>query len=131
MFSLIIVTLIAPIPSPAIEEGTLRPIPSNPCTPTPCGPSSQCQVDSGQAQCGCLPNMIGSAPNCRPECLVSSDCPSQSTCINQKCIDPCSGTCASNSDCRVVNHSPVCTCTVGYTGNGFTDCRPVPAVGKK
>ncbi|EFX65777.1 hypothetical protein DAPPUDRAFT_229540, partial [Daphnia pulex] len=117
-----------PIPNPVVEEGTLRPIPPNPCTPSPCGPSSQCQVVSGQAQCGCLPNMIGSAPNCRPECLVSSDCPSQSACINQRCIDPCSGTCASNSDCRVVNHSPVCTCAVGYTGNGFTDCRPVPAV---
>ena len=124
-------TYVAPIPSPAVEEGTLRPIPPNPCTPTPCGPNSQCQVVSGQAQCGCMANMIGSAPNCRPECIIGSDCPPNQACINQKCVDPCLGTCATNSECRVVNHSPICTCASGYTGNGFADCRPIPAVGKR
>lgn len=113
-----------------MEEGTLRPIPPNPCNPSPCGPNSQCQVVSGQAQCGCQPNMIGMAPNCRPECLVGSDCPSNLACVNQKCIDPCPGTCATNADCRVVNHSPTCSCTTGYTGNGFDDCQSIPAVGK-
>ncbi len=114
-----------------MEEGTLRPLPPNPCTPSPCGPNSQCQVVSGQAQCGCVPNMIGSVPNCRPECVLSSDCPSNSACINQKCVDPCPGTCAQNADCRVVNHSPVCNCATGYTGDAFSNCRPIPAVGKK
>jgi hypothetical protein len=128
--NLINLTFVAPVPNPVVEEGTLRPIPPNPCTPSPCGPSSQCQVVSGQAQCGCLPNMIGSAPNCRPECLVSSDCPSQSACINQKCVDPCPGTCATNANCRVINHSPICNCASGYTGDGFKDCRPMPVVGK-
>ncbi len=113
-----------------MEEGTLRPLPPNPCTPSPCGPNSQCQVVSGQAQCGCVPNMIGSVPNCRPECLLGSDCPSNQACINQKCVDPCPGTCAANADCRVVNHSPTCNCVSGYTGDGFKDCRPSPVVGK-
>ena len=113
-----------------MEEGTLRPIPPNPCTPTPCGPNSQCQVVSGQAQCGCMPNMIGTTPNCRPECIIGSDCPSNQACVNQKCVDPCPGTCGSNSDCRVVNHSPICSCAAGFTGNAFDNCRPVPAVGK-
>lgn len=118
------------MPSPVVEEATLKPIPLSPCTPNPCGPSSQCQVVSGQAECGCLANMIGSAPNCRPECIVNSDCPASVACVNQKCIDPCPGTCGSNSECRVVNHSPVCTCATGYTGNAFSDCRPTPIVGK-
>ena len=74
--------------------------------------------------------MIGSAPNCRPECILNSDCPASSACVNQKCVDPCPGTCGSNSECRVVNHSPVCSCATGYTGNAFNDCRPVPVVGK-
>ena len=121
---------LAAIPSPVVEEGTLRPIPPNPCTPNPCGPNSKCQAVSGQAECGCLSNMIGSAPNCRPECILNSDCPASSACVNQKCVDPCPGTCGSNSECRVVNHSPVCSCAAGYTGNAFNDCRPVPVVGK-
>ena len=124
-------TIVAPIPNPVVEEGTLRPIPPNPCTPSPCGPNSQCQVVSGQAQCGCVPGMIGSAPNCRPECVLSSDCTSNRACINQKCVDPCPGTCASNAECRVVSHSPVCSCVTGFTGNAFSDCRPIPTVGKK
>ena len=109
----------------------MKPLPPNPCTPSPCGPNSQCQVVSGQAQCGCQAGMIGSVPNCRPECVLSSDCPSNQACINQKCIDPCPGTCASNADCRVVNHSPVCNCATGYTGDAFSNCLPIPAVGKK
>ena len=74
--------------------------------------------------------MIGTAPNCRPQCVLNSDCPSNLNCINQKCIDPCPGSCALNSQCRVVNHSPVCSCVTGFTGDGFSDCRLIPAVGK-
>jgi len=122
--------LIAPVPNPVVEEATLSPLPPNPCNPPPCGPNSQCQVVSGQAQCSCLTNMIGSAPNCRPECTVSTDCPSNHACINQKCVDPCPGSCALNTNCRVVNHSPVCGCIEGYTGDAFSSCRPIAAVGK-
>jgi hypothetical protein len=121
---------VAAVPTPVVEEGTLRPIPPNPCNPTPCGPNSQCQVVSGQAKCGCQPNMIGTTPNCRPECVLNSDCPSNRACINQKCVDPCPGSCTPNAECRVVNHSPSCTCAVGFSGNAFSDCRPILAVGK-
>lgn len=114
-----------------MQEVTLAPIPPNPCTPSPCGPNSQCQVVVGQAQCGCVAGMIGSVPNCRPECIISSDCPSSQACMNQKCVDPCPGTCASNAECKVVNHSPLCICTSGYTGDGFRNCLPIAAVGKK
>lgn len=123
-------TFVAPTPNPVVEESTLRPIPPNPCTPSPCGPNSQCQAVSGQAQCGCVSGMIGTAPNCRPECVLSSDCTSNRACINQKCVDPCPGVCAPNAECRVVSHSPVCSCVAGYTGDAFRNCRPIPAVGK-
>jgi hypothetical protein len=122
---------VAPNPiRPGFENTTLGPLPPNPCSPTPCGPNSRCQVVSGLAQCDCLSNMIGVAPNCRPECLLSSDCASSLACVNQKCINPCLGLCGDNAECRVVNHSPVCSCIQGFTGDAFSDCNPNPVVGK-
>ena len=105
------------------------PVPVSPCDPPPCGSNAQCQVVSGKAQCSCLPNMIGVSPNCRPECVVSSDCPSNRACVNQKCVDPCPGSCGQNSECRVYNHRPACSCQAGFTGDAFNGCRPIP-VGK-
>lgn len=43
-------------------------------------------------------------------------------CINQKCRDPCPGTCGLNAKCQVVNHNPICSCPTFYTGDPFTRC---------
>lgn len=123
-------TFAAAIPPPAAEIGTLRPLPPNPCNPHPCGSNAVCQVVFNTAQCACTAGMIGTAPSCRPECIGASDCPSRQGCVNQKCVDPCPGTCAQNANCRVINHSPVCSCRPGFTGNAYANCRPLPAVGK-
>jgi len=80
--------------------------PTDPCQPTPCGPNSQCRDQNGVAVCSCLVGYIGSPPNCRPECVVNSDCSALTACKSQKCIDPCPGVCAPSADCRVINHSP-------------------------
>lgn len=98
----------------------------NPCQPSPCGPNSQCREINDQAVCSCLSNYLGSPPGCRPECVVSSECQQTKACINQKCIDPCPGTCGTNSICRVNNHSPICSCKNGYIGDPFTRCNPIP-----
>lgn len=98
----------------------------NPCQPSPCGPNSKCREVSNQAVCSCLPNYIGSPPGCRPECVVSSECPYDQACSNQKCIDPCPNTCGQNAKCRVNNHSPICYCMDGHTGDPFTRCYPQP-----
>ena len=98
----------------------------NPCQPSPCGPNSQCREVNGQAVCSCLPTYIGSPPGCRPECVVSSECPLDKACVNQKCVDPCPGTCGQNAQCRVNNHSPICSCISGYTGDPFSRCYPIP-----
>lgn len=100
--------------------------PTNPCEPSPCGPNSQCREVNGQAVCSCLPNFIGSPPGCRPECVVSSECPTDKACINQKCADPCPGTCGLNANCQVINHSPICSCSARFTGNPFTRCYQIP-----
>lgn len=46
--------------------------------------------------------------------------------MNQKCVDPCPGACGSNSKCRVKNHSPLCSCSPGYTGDPFLRCYLMP-----
>lgn len=98
------------------------PTPINVCNPSPCGPNSQCKEINGQAICSCLANYIGSPPGCRPECTVSSECHFNEACINQKCSDPCPSICGINANCRVNNHSPICSCKESYTGDPFTNC---------
>ena len=100
--------------------------PGDPCVPSPCGPNSQCRNVNGQGVCSCLANYIGSPPGCRPECVVSSECPQNRACVNQKCVDPCPGTCGLNARCEVINHSPICSCQAGFTGDPFTRCFPIP-----
>lgn len=105
---------------------TLAVAPENPCLPSPCGPNSQCRNKNGQAVCSCLPNYIGSPPGCRPECVVSSECPLDKACISQKCSDPCPGTCGIDARCQVVNHSPICSCLNGLSGDPFVRCLKQP-----
>lgn len=104
----------------------LQPVVLKPCSPSPCGPNSQCREVNEQAVCSCLPSYMGSPPNCRPECVVSSECPSDKACVNQKCVDPCPGTCGINAQCKTINHSPVCSCQTDFTGDPFTRCFAIP-----
>lgn len=97
-----------------------------PCQPSPCGPNSQCREVNQQSVCSCLPSYIGVPPGCRPECILSSECPADKACLNQKCADPCINICGSNAFCRVRNHSPICACANGFNGDPFTRCHPIP-----
>ena len=95
---------------------------SNPCVPSPCGPNSQCKNVGGQGICSCLPNYEGLPPNCKAECMINSGCPPNKACHNQKCIDPCPGSCGSRARCSTVNHSPRCECPPGMTGDPSRAC---------
>lgn len=106
------ILILAPTPPPQ----------DKPCEPSPCGPRSQCRVVNNVASCSCLPEFLGSPPNCRPECASNSECPSQLACINYKCKDPCPGSCGVNAECRVISHTPSCRCANGYSGDPFTQC---------
>lgn len=97
-----------------------------PCNPSPCGPNSQCRAVNNQPVCTCLPEYIGSPPGCRPECVTSSECPLNRACMNNKCVNPCPQPCGSNTNCIVLNHSPICSCKQGFTGDPFSRCFPVP-----
>lgn len=75
-----------------------------------------------------MPNYKGSPPNCRPECVSNGECDNHLACVNQKCSDPCVGSCGPNAECRVVSHSPMCICQQGYTGDPFSYCNLIPAI---
>lgn len=107
------------------------PVSSDPCNPSPCGPYSQCRNLNNHATCSCLPNYIGSPPSCRPECTVSSECSPDKACVNLKCINPCMGACGSGARCEVINHSPICSCREGQTGDPFRSCYTIPSKKKK
>lgn len=99
----------------------------NPCNPSPCGQNSVCRTVNDQAVCICMPEFIGTPPNCRPECVINSECPLNRACVNQKCVDPCPNPCGANTDCKIVNHSPICACRAGFTGDPFTQCLLTPS----
>lgn len=97
------------------------------CQTNPCGINAVCQERDNAGSCSCLPEYYGDPYiECRPECVMNSDCPKTKSCVNMKCVDPCVGVCSSNAECFVANHSPYCTCLSGYTGNPSVGCYPIP-----
>lgn len=100
-------------------------IQSDPCEPSPCGPHSTCRLSGDSPVCACLIGYKGTPPNCRPECVSNNECDYSLACVNNKCSDPCRGTCGINAECRVVNHSPMCICQVGFIGDAYSQCNPV------
>lgn len=100
-------------------------VPLNPCHPSPCGENAECKVINDYHACSCLPSMKGVPPNCRPECLINTECSNYQACINNKCQDPCPGSCGINTECSVINHTPSCSCMNGFTGDPFRICEQV------
>lgn len=101
----------------------LAPSFDDPCNPSPCGTNAICSGGS----CSCLPEYHGDPYiECRPECVLNSDCPRDKACRRNKCIDPCPGTCGISAICEVLIHVPMCKCSSGMEGNAFVQCRPVP-----
>ena len=94
----------------------------DPCMRSPCGPFSECRNVGDTASCSCLSTYLGSPPNCRPECTINQDCPSNLACTREKCRDPCAGSCGFMARCEVINHTPICTCPEDYTGDPFNNC---------
>lgn len=98
---------------------------AQPCNPNPCGPYSECRAINGNPSCSCAVGYIGAPPNCRPECLVNTDCPSYQACIAEKCTNPCEGSCGFKAECRVQDHIPICSCPLGFSGDPFIQCAEI------
>lgn len=98
-----------------------------PCNPSPCGANAICKERNGAGSCICLPEYFGDPyTGCRPECVTNSECDRSKACVNNKCRDPCPGTCGLDAECSVINHTPSCICLPGYTGNPITACHLIP-----
>lgn len=103
--------------APVVEQ-------TKPCTPNPCGSNAMCREQNGIGACQCIPDYYGNPyEGCRPECILNSDCASNRACLQNKCQDPCPGSCAQNAFCQAINHIASCTCQPGYTGNPFSTCQ--------
>ena len=99
---------------------------TNPCVPSPCGANAECRVVGDAPSCSCLAGFLGLPPYCKPECISNSECPAHLACMNQKCRNPCEGSCGANAECRVVSHTPMCVCPSDFTGDPFTQCTMKP-----
>lgn len=114
-----------PIP-PVIKITPQQEVYHDPCVPSPCGANAECSNRNGAAICQCFKSFVGVPPNCHPECIINAECPSHLACINQKCGDPCPGSCGISALCKVLDHNPICSCPSSMTGNPFTRCYPTP-----
>lgn len=100
----------------------------NPCSkPNACGRNAFCHAENHRAVCRCPPNTNGN-PQITCDvvtipsvgCTSNSQCELSESCVNQRCVNPCS--CGDNAECYVSNHHPVCTCKPGYSGNAQFGC---------
>lgn len=98
---------------------------SRPCSKIQCGVNAICQDVDNKALCSCLPDFYGDpTKECKPECLMNSDCSPHEACINRKCTDPCqqSNICGLNAICLCSDHTVSCLCPDGYMGDPLIQC---------
>lgn len=106
---------------------------ANPCAAAnPCQAPAECKVYNHQTDCSCPPGFVGDlGRGCAKvdvACRGDFDCPSQTACINEECVNPCNITepCGINAECKVFDTAPirtmVCECLPGYQGNAIVQC---------
>lgn len=101
--------------TPCYEPSICKVLPSLPVRTMVCVcPSGY--VSSGSGTCDIIQSIL------RVECKSDSDCPSERSCINAICRDPCA--CGTNAVCNVIDHKPICSCITGYDGNPDIECVP-------
>lgn len=98
---------------PCTEPSECRVLPTYPIRTMVCVcPSGYVSSGSGTCQ--------ATKPILKIECTKDDDCPTERSCINAVCRDPCA--CGPNAVCKVINHKPLCSCTLGYDGNPDIAC---------
>jgi len=94
------------------------------CNPSPCGENTNCRVENDRAVCSCIDNYIGDPlRGCRAECIQDRDCPSDKTCRQNRCSNPCAyNACGENAYCNVRNNRVDCTCPEFFLGDARSRC---------
>ena len=54
-------------------------------------------------------------------CVADSECPQDKACFNGNCVNPCN--CGLNAECVVIQHTPLCFCPPGYSGDPRVECQ--------
>jgi hypothetical protein len=102
----------------------------NPCeAPNICGKNAICRAVGHTATCRCPSNAKGDPKvSCDIiECSDDNECDLQKSCINSKCVNPCSlqNACGQNAICSTDNHVGICSCQPGTTGNPLLGCTQI------
>lgn len=68
------------------------------------------------------------------ECVENTDCPTDKSCVNSRCVDVCkedaAGACGANAKCATVNHTPLCSCRPGFNGDPRIGCSRILNCGR-
>lgn len=101
----------------------------NPCEDDVCGTNALCTAINHAAVCECTQNSRGDPyKECiKIECEDKDDCATTKTCVDAKCIEPCSlpNVCGKDAKCTTENHLAVCLCPAGTTGDPQLGCVPI------
>jgi len=130
MFSFVFVTLVALQVTAIAAEPQFRGL--DPCHPSPCGPNTQCSVNSvGAAVCRCIPGFFpkpDTITGCGHQCIYDSECRLHERCSSGRCVSACvPSPCGTNAECEAHNHRAICKCVRGFSGDPFLHCRqPAP-----
>jgi hypothetical protein len=79
-------------------------------------------MSAGRVVCSCPLDKVGDAyrTGCRANGTCpngNNDCPSEASCLDGRCVDPCDSFCGPNAACRVINHKPSCSCPPRFNPN--------------
>ena len=98
----------------------------NPCDLQTCGSGAVCRVVGRQPVCSCPVRTTGDPLiHCTElECVSFPECTSAQSCIDNRCVDPCTvpGVCGQNTECVARRHRHRCSCKAGYTGDANFGC---------
>ena len=90
----------------------------------------RCELISKLSICGmfgaCLIFLPQQGAPIETGCRSDSDCPSSRACRNRACVNPCreGSPCATQAICSVKDHRAQCSCSIGFTGDGYSQCVP-------
>lgn len=99
------------------------------CATVLCGRNAECTSINHEPQCTCKQGFRGN-PNddrvgCQQiECETDSDCSNEKFCENYMCKIGCliNNPCGHNALCSAEQHTTVCYCQPGFTGDAYTGC---------
>ena len=91
-----------------------------------CGRGAVCSVVDHSPFCSCPARTTGDARSeCKTlQCIENNDCDSGKSCVKNQCVDVCrlDGVCGGNAQCTTINHTPLCSCAPGHTGDPTVGC---------